>query len=192
MILYRLVAGHIPMTTNDIIKPCVPNNRLYDEDDKIPRICVSKTLDGCLTSLGPAAVGLAALLREMQATKQVGQRYTKQILERLAFPYTIMVFQVPDTAEYLIKNAVVAKYVADAWLTRECWLTQECSPTAILRKWLVHGDVTLDYLLYKQRKHPYYTMKNSVWSETQKTASKQLKDQVLIATQKVLTQEGKL
>ena len=39
---------------SDTLDPRVPLSRLLDEDDKIKRICVSKSIMGCLSAINPS------------------------------------------------------------------------------------------------------------------------------------------
>ena len=38
---------------SETLEPRIPINRLLDEDDKIERICVSKSIIGCLSAISP-------------------------------------------------------------------------------------------------------------------------------------------
>lgn len=61
MILYRIVKGHFPDTEFHIVHPRVPE-RIFQEEDKVtPRICLAKSLDGCLTALSPSLIGIELL-----------------------------------------------------------------------------------------------------------------------------------
>lgn len=190
MILYRLVAGHITLAPNELIKPCIPRNRLEGENDTIPRICVSRTLDGCLTAIGPAAIGLDALRKALSDLKQdMEPEQQMQIIEQLTFPYTILLFDVPDDALYLVKTARVAEYVADAWWTQECWLMEDCRPVYVSHEWLVNGTVGTDYLLCNGKKGTYCYIEGSVWSHTPKQVNSQFKSKIIMAAKNFLNQE---
>ena len=190
MKLYRLIAGHIPLKLDDFVKPCVPHNRLENENDTIPRICTAKTLDGCLTAIGPAAIGLNALQEALSDIKQdMGPEHQVQIIEQLAFPYTILMFDLPDDAPYLVKTARVAQYVADAWRTQECWLIEDCRPVCISHVWLVNGTVGTDFLLCNGKKCTYCYIEGSVWSHTQKQVNSQFKSKIIMAAKNFLYQE---
>lgn len=143
MVLYRLVAGHVPITTNSNIKPYVPSNRLTGEKAYTPRICVSKSLNGCLTSIGPAAIGTAAILHELCGTSSLCPEEQAQILDRLAFPYTILTFDIPADAPYLIQASQLENEVADAGVTKECWLTKTCRPSSVLHQWFIDGTIEI-------------------------------------------------
>lgn len=111
---YMTVDIDVPITTNSNIKPYVPSNRLTGEKAYTPRICVSKSLNGCLTSIGPAAIGTAAILHELCGTSSLCPEEQAQILDRLAFPYTILTFDIPADAPYLIQASQLENEVADA------------------------------------------------------------------------------
>lgn len=190
MILYRLVVGHITLAPNELIKPCIPRNRLEGENDTIPRICVSRTLDGCLTAIGPAAIGLDALRKALSGINQdTGPEHRTRIIEQLTFPYTILLFDIPDDAPYLVKTARVAEYVADAWWTQECWLTKDCQPACISHEWLINGTVGTDYLLCNGKKGTYCYIEGSVWSHTPKQVNSQFKSKIIMAAKNFLNQE---
>lgn len=191
MVLYRLVAGHIPITTNSNIKPYVPSNRLAGEESHTPRICVSQSLNGCLTSIGPATIGLAALLHELCGTSNLCSEERARILGRLAFPYTILTFDVPADAPYLIQTSQLENKVADARITQECWLTATCRPSSVSHQWFIDGTIEVQHLVFQNQRRPYCIIRNSVWSKSQKHVNAKLKDQVLMITKKIL-QEGKL
>lgn len=186
MVLYRLVAGHVPITTNSNIKPYVPSNRLAGEEAYTPRICVSQSLNGCLTSIGPAAIGTAAILHELCGTSSLCPEEQTQILDRLAFPYTILTFDIPADAPYLIQASQLENEVADAGITKECWLTKTCRPSSVSHQWFIDGTIEIQHLAFHNQKRPYCIIRNSVWSKSPKHVNAKLKKQILMITKAVL------
>ena len=49
--MYYFISKH--NFDSDILEPRIPINRLEDEDDKIKRVCVSKSIVGCLSAIAP-------------------------------------------------------------------------------------------------------------------------------------------
>lgn len=51
---------------NMIIEPRIPKNRLPDENNKIKRICVSQSINGCLTAVGGFKIGDVVYIHKCQ------------------------------------------------------------------------------------------------------------------------------
>lgn len=109
MILYHVT---FDLNSRGIFHPRVPENAHdYDENEDIPRICFSTTLNGCLASLPRGGLDLRNTLKETNGI--------------------IKVFQL-DTHKYGIPLSSIVPpmvlhtrgYVDDAWATMEYWLLQ--------------------------------------------------------------------
>ena len=105
MKLYH-VSFHLMHDGNFI--PRVPEQRLLDENDTIPRICACSSIEGCLTAM-PG-----------------GGDYLPESLEYTAGIIKVFEFESEDflTPDYLHQN----RLVADADITQEYWLLKPVSP----------------------------------------------------------------
>lgn len=183
MILYRLIFDHISLTTTSLIEPVIPKNRFDSEDARIPRICTSTSLDGCLTSLGPAIIGLEALLRSLEHDP-----IESEIFDGLCFPFTILTFYVPKDASYLVSTGEVARHVPDAWLTKECWLTKSCTPNSVSHLWLKNGKIEKTHLSFRNQKYVYFRFDGSIWYSQKVLANTEFQEKILFITDQVLKQ----
>lgn len=52
---------------NHILHPKIPQHRMECEDDEISRICVSQSINGCLTAIEPNSVGDVLYIHECEA-----------------------------------------------------------------------------------------------------------------------------
>lgn len=183
MILYRLIFGHIPLTTTSLIEPVIPKNRFDSEDARIPRICTSTSLDGCLTSLGPATIGLDVLLRSLEHDP-----VETEVSDGLCFPFTILTFHVPKDASYLVSTSEVAHHVPDAWLTKECWLTKSCTPNSVSHLWLKNGKIEKTHLYFQNQEYVYFRFDESIWYSQKVLANTEFQEKILFITDQVLKQ----
>lgn len=75
MSLYHLMAdiGAVPSK----VIPKIPANAMKEEDQSIPRICVSRSLDECLTGITVTGITFPFLLEELRTshTKQIWDNY---------------------------------------------------------------------------------------------------------------------
>lgn len=189
MIFYKLIFGHKPISASEIIQPSIPENRLLNENHTIPRICVSKTLDGCATALGPSTIGLNALMSALD--NDTVDNVIKDIHagQRMLLPFTILIFDLPNDSANLLETSDVSRYVEDAWLTNECWLLKATAPTSVSFVWLVDGLVEPQFLHSDGQKVTYYTIRNSLWSETKTSVSQNFQMQILSVVYRYLEQD---
>lgn len=194
MILYRIVKGHFPDTDFRIVHPRVPE-RIFQEEDKVtPRICLAKSLDGCLTALSPSLIGIELLMDTIRDVPD-GPCAKQEVQRRLRFmqiPYTILEFDVDPNSKTVWMTNKVAQHVPDAFHTGECWLLVPATPVRIQRLWLVAGDIVESRLLVDGRSWRYAELKNSIWSQKAANASLDLvgKLYVLAKTQLLFEKEG--
>lgn len=159
MKLYRLfTAKNAPYVASDkAIKPCIPRYRLDDEDKTTPRICVSKTLDGCLSSIGPPKI-LGAFDYEAKCAKFVILQFERS--------------GIPDG--HFISNTRLLSlgYVRDAIYTDECWITAPCRSETIRISFLTDfrlcgdGRIALDGELMR-----VWTVCDSKWTDSSSEAA---------------------
>ena len=105
--LYRLIYGHVPISTADTVEPVIPQNRLPTENSLLPRICVSKTLDGCLTAIGPSIIGIRTLLNQFPSKEGTTPSLRNNKEAKLMFPFTILRFDIPANSSYLSPNLLL-------------------------------------------------------------------------------------
>lgn len=177
--LYRLIYGHVPISTADTVEPVIPQNRLPTENSLLPRICVSKTLDGCLTAIGPSIIGIRTLLNQFPSKEGTTPSLRNNKEAKLMFPFTVLRFDIPANSSYLIRTRDVSKLVADAWKTDECWLVKPCTPSCVSHLWLVDGIVELSSICHNNHKYPYYQVSNSVWSEQSSYATQKFSKEII-------------
>lgn len=186
MELYRLIYGHKAMMSQDIVYPVIPQNRLPSEDGNIARICVSKTLDGCLTAIGPSIVGIQALLSYLSSKGETSRPLKRDGTARLIFPFTVFTFNVSANCDYLIDTQNVLKFVADAQKTDECWLIKPCTPSCVSHLWLVDGAIELSFLCCNNRRYLYYQVSDSVWSECCSYATSRFSNEIIKTVERYL------
>lgn len=91
--------------------PRVPQDRMVGEDDKIKRVCVSTSLNGCLSA--------------------VPWQYDIEYLAIEELPIRVYEFELSEkdvlNSDYLYENNLVI----DANVTKECWVLKEIEPTRI-------------------------------------------------------------
>lgn len=91
--------------------PRIPEDRAVDEDFTIERICVSTSLNGCLSA--------------------VPWQYDIEYYTDEELPITVYEFELNKNdvinSEYLYNNNLVC----DANITGECWITKEVKPSKI-------------------------------------------------------------
>lgn len=139
MLVYHIMP--YVMDTPKSIFPRVPQNHMFSEDTKQPRICVSPSLDDCLTAIGLDFVGIT-----------------------LTFPFVIRTYDITQNTESILHNDKVRAYVPDADVTHECWIVQPTKPQNIYLAWLLDADV-IDTTKYIADEPCQYTViKNSKWS----------------------------
>ena len=89
MSLYHLMAdiGAVPSK----VIPKIPANAMKEEDQSIPRICVSRSLDECLTGITVTGITFPFLLEELRTS------HTKQIWDKqYQFPFIVRTYCVEN------------------------------------------------------------------------------------------------
>lgn len=117
MSLYHLMAdiGAVPSK----VIPKIPANAMKEEDQSIPRICVSRSLDECLTGITVTGITFPFLLEELRTS------HTKQIWDKqYQFPFIVRTYCAENNNSAFFDEKKVSKYVWDANFTGECWLTE--------------------------------------------------------------------
>lgn len=56
---------------NQILYPRVPKSKYNSEDGKTKRICVSQSIDGCLTAVGKFAIGDIVFIHECESNSVI-------------------------------------------------------------------------------------------------------------------------
>lgn len=157
--LYRLIYGTRNIDPDALVYPKIPLNRMDGEDNAIPRICTSTSLDGCLTGVGPSHIGLHSLQENLIDHDGFDA-------DSLLFPFTVLQFEMSRNDPALMRTGKVAKYVPDAWMSEECWITKPVFPTSVRHLWLTGGVVeeTAIVLGEEHRKYKYLMVSDSKWS----------------------------
>lgn len=149
MSLYHLMAdiGAVPSK----VIPKIPANAMKEEDQSIPRICVSRSLDECLTGITVTGITFPFLLEELRTS------HTKQIWDKqYQFPFIVRTYCAENNNSAFFDEKKVSKYVWDANFTGECWLTEYREPISTKKRWLVNADIENRHII---RQFP-------VWSGT--------------------------
>lgn len=107
---------------NLILSPKVPFTRMENEDCATPRICVSDTIEGCVT-----AIGLEGIFRRCCNSNRDTPSYEN---DNEAYP--IIVAELPDNLNYKTPSK---QEVPDAAVTGERWLLKPAKPVCEIR-WL--------------------------------------------------------
>lgn len=103
--------------------PKIPANAMKEEDQSIPRICVSRSLDECLTGITVTGITFPFLLEELRTS------HTKQIWDKqYQFPFIVRTYCAENNNSAFFDEKKVSKYVWDANFTGECWLTEYREP----------------------------------------------------------------
>lgn len=193
MNLYRISQGHAEASAFKLVHPAVPANAFQSEDSTIPRVCLAKSLDGCLTALSPSAVGINLLWSAVKKHPR-GTPISKilsEIFESVEIPYTVLEFEVGEREPDFWPTSKVAQYVPDAFYTGECWLLKPAEPVDIRHMWLVSGDIVTSRIAIGGKKWRYMEVKNSVWSSSAQYASRDFVQQLLVLAQEQLKNEWK-
>lgn len=123
--------------------PRVPEDRNIYEDDKIKRICVSTSLDGCLSA--------------------VPWQYDIEYYADEELPITVYEFEIDEkdiiNSEYLYNNNLVA----DANITKECWVTKEIEPNKIYDIILKEFSSEIYAIIPNDKKHDKNFIENGLY-----------------------------
>ena len=155
MLVYHIMP--YVMDTPKSIFPRVPQNHMFSEDTKQPRICVSPSLDDCLTAIGLDFVGIT-FAKNIITTK------SQNPISELTFPFVIRTYDITQNTESILHNDKVRAYVPDADVTHECWIVQPTKPQNIYLAWLLDADVIDTTKFIADEPCQYTVIKNSKWS----------------------------
>lgn len=164
MEFYHVIWGSHSLDLSKPISPRVPNNTMNGEDKSIGRICVSTSLDDCLTGLGPVNIGLHYLSENLR------QHDNKIELTDVTLPFTVAKFNMDRGDPSVMLPGKVAKYVPDAFLSQECWITNPTIPEEALNLWLIDGTLVKGSMLDQGEKCTYYYVTDTKWSTTEQKA----------------------
>ena len=159
-------------------RPVIPENRLTDENETIPRICVSSSLDGCLTSIGGLHI-VSALDTGVSCVR-----------------FSVMTFDGEAVGKrHLVPSVRLYRlgYVWDAIDTDEFWITAPCVPESVSAMYLTDFHLRKDHcVVYKGEKLRLYMIERSVWTHSpeaaQKNANKAAYRELCEAAWKILRQ----
>lgn len=154
------------------IYPKIPETAGDFEDKTIPRICVTPTIEGCLTG-----IKLIGRLRRCLAANEDAKSYETLGLE--VYPVIILEFDIPD--RYLYKPS--KSQVPDIDITDEYWITRPVKATRVVVKWLnprsIKWEETHDNILHykckkvtftrsiKGRNHPWINGRGNILSSSE-------------------------
>lgn len=126
MIFYHL-SLIIDEDISEFIPRC-PNSEFIGEDDTIPRVCVSKTIKGCVMSApwgmrGVYTLGLIDVnrdsFRRLHGVDDEGMYVNLKVYELETDSYI--------DSDFLYEN----KLVPDANITEECWILNSIKPSKV-------------------------------------------------------------
>lgn len=107
MIFYHV---SLDLNSSSYFEPRIPVKRRPDEDFKTKRVCVSKTIEGCLTAIP-----------EVERMFIAGKEF--QGLKVKIFTIDTCKLGIPDKAIVDSEYLYMTDKVRDADLTEECWIT---------------------------------------------------------------------
>lgn len=169
------------------LKLRVPKQRIDGEEATLPRICVSKSLDGCLTSIGPHNICIPFLqdmLEDGGLQQGVG-------LDKLKFPFILHTFKVrliDFVQSRILDTPRVAKHVPDAKLSGECWIVKPIEPESVRIVWLRDSWMYMGDLELGDELCDYLVFENSKWSDKEVMPERELKGRLFRLTERVLMQ----
>lgn len=174
--------------TPNEISPRIPTHVMIGEDDLTPRICVSKSIDGCLTAIGAHEFAISFLA---DTIKENGiQKDTP--LERLLFPFVIRTYDVGEQDEAFWDTKKLSVRIPDAKYTQECWITKDIEPIKVEILWLIDSDFSIKPLTIDGESMSYPVIQNAVWSNTPELPTIYLKYKSFEIAKRVLLQNGEL
>ena len=104
--------------------PRIPKDRLYQEDDSIPRICVSTSIQGCISAALWGGIALKESLQEVPCPNNFN-------LEE-PFGVYLRVYEFEYVGNYYTDQALFESgLVHDAKMTHEHWLLEPCVPSKV-------------------------------------------------------------
>lgn len=166
---------------------CVPTHRIDGEEATLPRICVSKSLDGCLTSIGPHNICIPFLQDMLEDDGlQRGVGHTE-----LKFPYILHTFKIRLSDIILGRfwnTQKISKYVPDAKLSQECWIIKPIQPESVRIVWLKDAWMHMEDLELDGELCDYVVFENSKWSDNAVLPERRLKARLFRLTERVLMQ----
>lgn len=165
----------------------IPKQRINGEDNTLPRICVSKSLDGCLTSIGPHNVRIPFL---QDTLDDKGLQHGAG-LDNLKFPFILHTYNIHPSDIVLGRfwdTAKVAKHVPDAMLSQECWIVKPIQPESIRMVWLKDSWLHMEDLELDGELCDYVVFENSKWSDKEILPERELKAHLFRLTERVLMQ----
>lgn len=161
MKLYRLIPYEKAVPDNLAGKPArpvVPEHRLTGENETIPRICVSSSLDGCLTSIGGLNI-VSALDTAVSCARFSIMTFDGKRLDKKHLMYPVQLCRLD--------------YVYDAIYTDEFWITAPCMPESVTAMYLTDFILRKDRgILYQGEKLRLYMIERSVWTHSPEAAQK--------------------
>ena len=175
MSLYHLMADIGAVPSKVILK--IPANAMKEEDQSIPRICVSRSLDECLTGITVTGITFPFLLEELRTS------HTKQIWDKqYQFPFIVRTYCAENNNSAFFDEKKVSKYVWDANFTGECWLTEYREPISTKKRWLVNADIENRHIIRNNESWRYPIIHNSVWSNVPTYLNPEFQDKLLQMT----------
>lgn len=165
----------------------VPKNRFDGEEDSLPRICVSKSLDGCLTSIGPHNVYLPYL----QDKCKRGQTGTETGQEHIRFPFILRTYKIRFLDALLGRfwdTSILSKFVPDAAISQECWIVKPMRPESIQVIWLEDAKIQMQDLELDGELCDYPVFCGSKWSDTVVEPTEELESELRRLTKRVIKQ----
>lgn len=164
-----------------------PKHRISGEDNALPRICVSGSLDGCLTGIGPHNVYLPFLQDSFD--REGIQRGV--LPEKIRLPFVLHTYRIrlgDILFDRFWRTKKVEKYVPDARISGECWIIKPMQPESIQIVWLENADIRMVDMTVEGKKCHHPVFYNSRWSDSTVNPTKRLRESLANLTKRAILQ----
>ncbi len=114
------------------LKPRIPRYRLAGEDDTVPRLCVSSSVEQCISAIGVQGAFARCLGADLVETYRFDNKHEA---------YPIFVFSFPDDISVYHPSKDM---VPDIERTEEAWILEPISPQKVELVWLGAASIVVD------------------------------------------------
>lgn len=172
MLLYRLVQNHRFFDLTKPICPTIPYSRMTGEDEITPRICVARTVEDCLTSIGFLSLCYEEIERvaedvDLPPVSTGDGSELNEMWRDLRFPFTLLTFEVAANDPSLIPPEKLENLVPDALYTGEHWITVPLKPIRIEHLWLFDASLKKETQLLLGQDATLVRVMDASWANTE-------------------------
>ena len=161
----------------------VPESGYDGEDSKTPRICLSSSLDGCLTGCTLARICIDWIL-------SLSESIPEQLPKDIFLPWVVEQFSIrkDDSSLWLPEKVFAEGGVIDAIQSKEHWITRPKKPTRTQVLWLTGFKTRTFTIQTGAQKMLGFQVYDSTWSETRATLNEDASKVIEKLTSKCLSQ----